>query len=111
MLQHMATRREKIEAMLQEDPSDVFLRYSLALELDKEGDHERSLAGLGALTLGATPYVPAFFMAAQQLVRLARIDEARAALRSGIDEARRQANAHAAGEMAELLAQLGTGGE
>ena len=33
------TRREKIEVMLADDPSDVFLRYSLALELEKEGQH------------------------------------------------------------------------
>ena len=33
------SRREKIEAMLAEDPGDTFLRYSLAMELDKEGDN------------------------------------------------------------------------
>ena len=32
------SRREKIEAMLVDEPRDVFLRYSLAMELDKEGD-------------------------------------------------------------------------
>ncbi len=101
------TRREKLEALLQDDPSDVFLRYGLALELEKEGDHEASLARLRELQSGEPPYVPAFFMAAQQLVRLARIDEARSALRDGIEQARRQGNGHAAGEMGELLASLG----
>ena len=101
------TRREKLEALLHDDPGDVFLRYGLALELEKEGDHEASLARLRELQSGEPPYVPAFFMAAQQLVRLARIDEARSALRDGIEQARRQGNAHAAGEMSELLASLG----
>jgi hypothetical protein len=55
--------------------------------------------------------VPAFFMAAQQLVKLNRIAEARDALRCGIEEARRQNNAHAAGEMSEFLASLGSAGE
>ncbi len=77
------------------------------MERDKEGDHERSLEGLAELTRDQPPYVPAFFMAAQQLVRLSRIDDARSMLRSGIDAARQQDNAHAAGEMAELLTQLG----
>jgi homoaconitase/3-isopropylmalate dehydratase large subunit len=36
-----------------------------------------------------------------------RIDEARATLREGIEEARRQGKAHAAGEMSELLMSLG----
>jgi hypothetical protein len=101
------TRREKLEALLHDEPSDVFLRYGLALELDKEGDHEASLARLRELQSSEPPYVPAFFMAAQQLVRLARIDDARSALCDGIEQARRQGNAHAAGEMSELLASLG----
>lgn len=107
----MSTRREKIEAMLAEDPDDVFLRYSLALERDKEGDHDASLADLDGLTRGETPYVPAFFMAGQQLARLGRINEARERLRDGVDEARRQGDAHAAAEMSELLASLGSAGE
>jgi thioredoxin-like negative regulator of GroEL len=105
------SRREKIEAMLADEPNDVFLRYSLAMELDKEGDHDASLARLGELTRDNPPYVPAFFMAAQQLVRLDRVNEARAYLRDGIDAARAQHNAHAAGEMSEFLASLGSAGE
>jgi tetratricopeptide (TPR) repeat protein len=101
------SRRAKIEAMLADDPRDTFLRYSLALELSKEGDHDRSLAGLGELTRDTPPYVPAFFMAGQQLTRLGRIEEARSVLRDGIEEARRQGNQHAAGEMSEFLANLG----
>ncbi len=74
------------------------------MELEKEGDHERSLANFSGLQKDASPYVPAFFMAAQQLVKLNRINEARDALRRGIEEARRQNNGtHAAGEMSELF--------
>ena len=105
------SRREKIEAMLVEEPADEFLRYSLAMELDKEGDHDASLARLAGLTQDTPPYVPAFFMAAQQLVRLDRVAEARTFLRDGIEAARLQGNAHAAGEMSELLASLGSAGE
>ncbi len=105
------SRREKIEAMLATDPGDAFLRYSLAMELDKEGEHERSLDQFSGLMGDAEPYVPAFFMAAQQLSRLGRIDEARAALREGIEHARAAGNSHAAGEMSEFLASLGTLGE
>ena len=57
------TRREKIEAMLADDPGDVFLRYSLAMELDKEGNCDASLATFAELTGSEPPYVPAFFMA------------------------------------------------
>ena len=101
------SRRAKIEAMLADDPRDPFLRYSLALELEKEGEHDQSLAGLRELASETPPYVPAFFMAGQQLTRLGRIEEARTMLREGIEAARTQGNDHAAGEMAEFLADLG----
>jgi tetratricopeptide (TPR) repeat protein len=101
------SRREKIEAMLADDPGDVFLRYSLAMELDKEGDHDASLARFAELAHDDPPYVPAFFMAGQQLARLDRFDEARTIVRNGIEAARRQGDTHAAGEMTEFLASLG----
>jgi thioredoxin-like negative regulator of GroEL len=100
------TRREKIEAMLVDDPGDTFLRYSLAMELDKEGDHDASLARFAELTRSDPPYVPAYFMAAQQLVRMGRVDEARPILREGITAARMQNDSHAAGEMSEFLISL-----
>jgi tetratricopeptide (TPR) repeat protein len=105
------SRREKIEAMLADEPRDTFLRYSLAMELEKEGDHDASLAKFNELTRDDPPYVPAFFMAAQQLAKLDRINEARSYLRDGIEVARTQGNAHAAGEMSEFLASLGSAGE
>lgn len=105
------SRKEKILAMLADDPTDTFLRYSLAMELRSEGDHESSLEKLGEMMKDTPPYVPAFFMAAQQLVDLSRIDEARTYLRDGIDQARAQGDGHAAAEMSELLASLGEFGE
>jgi predicted Zn-dependent protease len=107
----MSTRLEKIEALLADDPTDTFLRYSLAMELDKVGENNASLAKLGELAAENPPYVPAFFMAGKQLARLGRVNEARAFLRDGIEAARVQGNAHAAGEMSEFLASLGSHGE
>jgi hypothetical protein len=103
----MASRREKIEAMLAEDPGDTFLRYSLAMEFDKEGNHEASLAKFAELTRDASPYVPAFFMAGQQLARLGLNNEAREIVQNGIEAARTQNDLHAMGEMIEFLASLG----
>lgn len=105
------SRREKIQAMLADDPTDTFLRYSLAMELRSEGSHDESIQKLNELTKDETPYVPAFFMAAQQLAELDRVDEARNYLRDGIDQARAQGDAHAAAEMSELLTSLGEMGE
>ncbi|NDC52962.1 MAG: hypothetical protein EBZ74_01415 [Planctomycetia bacterium] len=102
------SRRHTIETLLRDDPGDVFLRYSLALEMETAGENGPSLEILESLARGTPPYVPAFHMAGRQFAALGRIEEARRVLRDGIDEARRQGNTHAAGEMAELLTSLGS---
>ena len=107
----MASRREKIEAMLKEEPEDQFLRYSLATEYDNEERCDESLALLRGLMADQPPHVHSFLRGAQLLVKLDRIEDARAALREGIEVARQQGELHAAGEMGELLAGLGTAGQ
>ncbi|MFG0267372.1 MAG: tetratricopeptide repeat protein, partial [Rhodopirellula sp. JB055] len=57
------------------------------------------------------PSVPAFFLAAQLLVDVGRVDAARAILRAGIEPARSQNDSHAAAEMSELLSSIGMLGE
>lgn len=105
------SRREKIEALLAQEPDDQFLRYGLAVELDNEERTDEALALFSGLTTDATPHVASFFRGGQLLARLDHTGEARDWLRRGIEEARRQGNSHAAGEMAELLASLGEMGE
>src|SRR6478672_9484869 len=107
----MSTRREKIEAMLKDEPQDQFLRYSLACEYDNEDRTGESLALLRGLTVDQPPHVHSFLRGAQLLVKMDRIEEARATLRDGIEVARQQNELHAAGEMGELLASLGKAGE
>lgn len=100
------SRRVRIEEMLAADPRDTFLRYGLAMEMAAEGDLAESVTQLASLLEATPPYVPAFFMSAQNLVRLGRLDEARDVLRRGIDHAQQQSNAHAAREMTEYLENL-----
>lgn len=103
----MATRREKLEAMLQNDPSDAFLQYGLAVELAASGEFDSALQGFRKLMVSERQYVPAFFRAGQLLCELERVVEAREVLREGIEVARVQGDSHAAGEMSELLIRLG----
>jgi tetratricopeptide (TPR) repeat protein len=103
----MTTRIEKIKAMLADEPKDAFLRYCLAMEYSNAAQEEESLRIFAELTSESPPHVPAFFQAAQLLARLERTEEARTYLRDGIEAARAQGDLHAAGEMAEFLAQLG----
>jgi predicted Zn-dependent protease len=105
------SRRAKIEALLKDEPGDQFLRYGLAVELDNEGKVDRAIELFEGLMRETPPHVASFFRCAQLQVREDRISEARKLLREGIEAARREGNAHAAGEMSELLASLGSLGE
>ena len=100
------TRLDKLEAMLADDPQDQMLRYMLAMELDTAGHNNRSLELFQSLMDDEPPHVPAFLMAGQQLARLERTDEARETYRTGIQQAQRQGNDHAAGEMTQFLQEL-----
>ena len=97
--------------MLQDEPQDQFLRYSLACEYDNEDRTDESLALFRSLMSDQPPHVHSFLRGAQLLVKLDRIADARTALREGIEIARQQGESHAAGEMGELLASLGSMGE
>ncbi len=102
------SRLDKILTMLESEPNDTFLRYTLAMEYRKLGDFPKSLALLTKLAYEEKPpYVPSYLMAAPQLADEEQVEEARRFLRDGIEEARRQNELHAAGEMSELLAELG----
>lgn len=98
-------RMAQIEAMLAEDPDDAFLRYGLAMEHASAGDDAACVEVLRDLIArtAASPYIPAFLMAAQSLVRLGRIDGAVDLLRQGIAAAGRAGDTHAQGEMQGLL--------
>ncbi len=99
-------RREQLEEMLRETPDDPELHYMLAMEFASEGDDEGAVRGFAEIIRRAPRYAPAYHQGGRALVRLGRIDQARDLLRQGIPVAEQQGNAHAAGEMAELLASL-----
>ena len=100
------SRREKIEEMLKDQPEDNFLRYTLAMEMEKTDECDAALDIYKDLMAGIPPYVPAFFMAGQMLYRIDRSEEAVPILEQGIAEATTQGDLHAAGEMREFLGLL-----
>jgi tetratricopeptide (TPR) repeat protein len=100
------SRKEQLEAMLQDEPADPELHYMLAMEHVSEGNDAEAVRRFSELIALAPNYPPAYHMAARALVRLHRIVEAKAMLERGITAAEGAANFHAAGEMQELLSSL-----
>ena len=101
------SRKEQIQALLVDDPHDQFLRYGLAMELQKEELYSESEELFRGLMNDTAPYVPAFFMLAQQLVREDRANDAKPVLEQGIRQAELQSYQHAAMEMTGFLESLG----
>ena len=97
--------------MLVEEPRDVFLRYALAMEMEKAGELEAALRLHAELVGEQPPHIASYFRSAQILADGNRIEEARTFLRDGIDAARAAKDFHAAAEMGEMLAGLGQLGE
>jgi len=95
-----------LQEMLAADPKDTFLRYGLAMELAREGEPEQAVARLRELIVDQPQYVPAYFQAAQILLRESDSAESAEVLRSGIAAARAASDLHAAEEMSALLQQI-----
>src|SRR5438270_315464 len=100
------TRKEQIQQMLADDPTDSFLRYGLAMEYVGEGDDEAAVRCFEEIFAATPEYVPAYHQAAQVLIRLGRLAQARELLRKGIAGAGKQGDHHAAEEMQGLLLTL-----
>ena len=100
------TRKQQILDMLADEPKDPELRYMLAMENASEGNDAEAVRCFEELVAVAPNYAPGYHMGARALVRLNRIDDAKALLARGIPAARGQGNDHAAGEMQELLESL-----
>jgi len=99
-------RKQKLEAMLADEPNDAELRYMLAMEHVSEGDDEGAWRCFRELFEMTPDYPPAYHMAGRTLQRLGRLEEAREVLQRGIPLAERRGDLHAAGEMQELLDNL-----
>ena len=92
--------------VLEQNPTDAFARYGLAMAHVAEGRTDQALAEFTTLIHHNPDYVPAYQMSAQTLAKLNRPEEAITRLKEGITAAQRTNNAHATSEMQALLDDL-----
>ena len=100
------SRLQMLAEFLQQNPSDAFARYGLAMEYSKAGQTEQALAEFNKLLELHPDYTNGYFMAAQTLERNGRTAEAKKMLESGVEAARRTGNKHALSEMSGMLEEL-----
>ncbi len=105
-----SARRLKLEAALEEDPGDSFLRYGLAVQCLREGDVEEGRNRLRALIADEPgESIAAYQQLGQSYLETQEYEQAQTALVEGIARARAKGDSHAAAEMDGLLDQVRAG--
>lgn len=92
--------------ILEQNPTDAFTRYGLAMAYAAENNTDAALAEFNTLIKLSPDYVPAYQMSAQTLLKLGRNEEAATRLRDGIAAANRTKNQHALSEMQAMQDDL-----
>jgi tetratricopeptide (TPR) repeat protein len=100
----MATNRlEMLTQMLQQDPTNTFARYGLAMEYSNSGDLAKAVEEFETLLRQDENYAAAYFHGGQTLEKLGRIAEARDMYEKGIEAATRKGDAHTRAEIEAAL--------
>ena len=96
------SRREFLEAALQQDPDNTFARYGLALELAKT-EPGLACAHFEYLLAHHPEYSATYYQAGTFLTRQGRVDEARKIFAKGVEVTGRQGKQHAQAEIQAAL--------
>jgi len=103
----MSERIEAIKAMLQDNPGDVFLLYSLGMEEVSLGRLDLAADALGECIAADAGYLPAWIERAKVLRSDGQLDQAREAFEGALELADRQGDTHAADAIRGQLEALG----
>ena len=93
------SRLASLLAFLADDPTDPFTLYALATEYRTAGDTAEAWKYYDTLLRHHPTYVGTYYHAAALLTELNRREEAEAVYRTGLTEARKQGQHHAAAEL------------
>ena len=90
--------------MAEQNPTNSFARYGLAMELVKAGQLEAAVGEFKGVLENDANYSAAYFHGGQTLEKLRRLDDARDLYRQGVDRTR---DPHARSELQAALDILG----
>jgi predicted Zn-dependent protease len=95
-----------LRQILDQDSTNAFARYGLAMEYSGRGETEAALAQFAQLLADHPDYTAGYFMAAQTLAKAGRDVEAKQKLVDGLACAKRTGNQHAEREMQAMLDEM-----
>jgi Flp pilus assembly protein TadD len=100
----MTTNRLAIlKTLLEQNPTDTFARYGLAMEYVNAGELEQAIGEFRAVLAANADYSYAYFHGGQTLEKLGRVDEARAMYEQGIAAASRTGDRKGSSELQGAL--------
>jgi Flp pilus assembly protein TadD len=102
----MSNRIDTIRQLLASQPADLFLNYSLAMELVSANQLDEAIAQFGRCLEIDPNYVPAYTEGGKALRAAGRIDEARQMFTKGADLAGQQGQAHTRDYLQQQLESL-----
>jgi tetratricopeptide (TPR) repeat protein len=98
-----STRLDTLKSMVEQNPTDTFARYGLAMEYRNTGQLEAAIVEFRALMAANPGYAPAYFHGGQTLERMGRIAEACQVYLQGIEVTTRSGDQHARSELQGAL--------
>ncbi|MCB0706978.1 MAG: hypothetical protein KDC34_16800 [Saprospiraceae bacterium] len=96
----MSSRLEKLQAFLQENPTDAFLIFALAKEFEKTGDQSRAAAQYEKLVREIPDYVGTYYHFGKLLESMGQAEQAIQMYQAGMEIAKTQGDQHAFSELA-----------
>jgi tetratricopeptide (TPR) repeat protein len=102
-----STRLDILKSMVEQNSTDTFARYGLAMEYRNTGDLDASMGEFRALMAANPDYAPAYFHGGQTLERMGLLDQAREVYLQGMEVTTRSGDQHAKSEMQAALDMLG----
>jgi tetratricopeptide (TPR) repeat protein len=100
-------RLENLKSLVEQNPTDPFLLYGLAMEYRRMGELEAAIERFAELIAQNPEYVPAYFQYGQTLERAGKPDLASGVYTNGIAAATRKGDRHASSELSGALDLLG----
>ncbi|QNN23625.1 tetratricopeptide repeat protein [Planctomycetales bacterium ZRK34] len=98
----MSDRLSQLMRFYDQDPTDAFCTYGIAMEHNKVGRHDQAVQWLDR-TLEIDPnHAYAHYQKAVALAEMGQRADAQAAIDAGLEAAKRSGDAHAAEELAAL---------
>lgn len=95
-------RLAQLQAMLAEEPGDVFLRYAIALEHKRLAEFDRAIDALEGLVREDPAHIASYYQLALLLADVGRTREAVAACEAGMLQCLVNTDRKARGELNEL---------